>query len=191
MSSSKTTKFVKSLIVFFAYYIIKYGANNLVTIIDQIQSQMFGMVIERVILADLQKVSGDIERKIAAVGISNLLIDCPLMLERPYNTYYPRLLATLVEFFELPQDQTTLPEDDILPESIMDTPGYQVGYSQLLCARNPPKDPLEAIGDVRLHLAQGLARLSPRQLLNILDQIPEPNANHLRTYLQTVGITVA
>lgn len=48
-----------------------------------------------------------------------------------------------------------------------------------------------AVGDVRLHLAQGLARLSPRQLLNILDQIPEPNANHLRTYLQTVGITVA
>nr|XP_012134672.1 PREDICTED: exportin-2 isoform X2 [Megachile rotundata] len=190
LSSSKTTKFVKSLIVFFAFYIIKYGANNLVTIVDQIQSQMFGMVIERVFLTDLQKVSGDIERKIAAVGISNLLIDCPLMLERPYNTYYPRLLATLVEFFELPQDQTTLPEDDLLPE-IVDAPGYQVGYSQLLCAKNPPKDPLEAVGDVRLHLAQGLARLSPRQLLNILDQIPEPNANHLRTYLQTVGITVA
>ncbi|XP_034196637.1 chromosome segregation 1 [Osmia lignaria lignaria] len=190
LSSSKTTKFVKGLIVFFAYYIIRYGASNLVTIIDQIQSQMFGMVIERVLLADLQKVSGDIERKVAAVGISNLLIDCPAMLERPYNTYYPRLLATLVEFFELPQDQTTLPEDDAFPE-IEDAPGYQVGYSQLLCAKNPSKDPLEAVGDVRLHLAQGLARLSPRQLLNILDQIPEPNANHLRTYLQTVGITVA
>lgn len=106
---------------------------------------MFGMVIERVLLADLQKVSGDIERKVAAVGISNLLIDCPAMLERPYNTYYPRLLATLVEFFELPQDQTTLPEDDAFPE-IEDAPGYQVGYSQLLCAKNPPKDPLEGIG---------------------------------------------
>lgn len=190
LSSSKTTKFVKGLIVFFAYYIIRYGSNNLVTIIDQIQSRMFGMVVERVLIADMQKITGDIERKVTAVGMSNLLIDCPAMLERPYNTYYPRLLATLVEFFELPQDQTSLPEDTILPET-EDTPGYQVGYSQLLCARNPPKDPLEAIGDVRLHLAQGLARLSPRQLLSILDQIPEPNANHLRSYLQTVGITVA
>ncbi|XP_003692417.1 exportin-2 [Apis florea] len=190
LSSSKTTKFVKGLIVFFAYYIIRYGSNNLVTIIDQIQSRMFGMVVERVLIADMQKVTGDIERKVTAVGMSNLLIDCPAMLERPYNTYYPRLLATLVEFFELPQDQTSLPEDTILPET-EDAPGYQVGYSQLLCARNPPKDPLEAIGDVRLHLAQGLARLSPRQLLSILDQIPEPNANHLRSYLQTVGITVA
>ncbi|XP_043510081.1 exportin-2 [Frieseomelitta varia] len=190
LSSSKTTKFVKGLIVFFAYYIIRYGSNNLVTIIDEIQPRMFGMVLERVLIADMQKISGDIERKVTAVAVSNLLIDYPTMLERPYNTYYPRLLTTLVEFFELPQDQTTLTEDNIFPET-EDTPGYQVGYSQLLCAKNPPKDPLEAIGDVRLHLAQGLARLSPRQLLSILDQIPEPNANHLRGYLQTVGITVA
>ncbi|KAK9304581.1 hypothetical protein QLX08_004022 [Tetragonisca angustula] len=190
LSSSKTTKFVKGLIVFFAYYIIRYGSNSLVTIIDEIQPRMFGMVLERVLIADMQKISGDIERKVTAVAVSNLLIDYPTILERPYNTYYPRLLTTLVEFFELPQDQTTLTEDNIFPET-EDTPGYQVGYSQLLCAKNPPKDPLEAIGDVRLHLAQGLARLSPRQLLSILDQIPEPNANHLRGYLQTVGITVA
>lgn len=105
---------------------------------------MFGMVVERVLIADMQKISGDIERKVTAVGMSNLLIDCPMILERPYNTYYPRLLATLVEFFELPQDQTTLSEDNIFPET-EDTPGYQVGYSQLLCGKNPPKDPLEGI----------------------------------------------
>lgn len=103
---------------------------------------MFGMVLERVLIADMQKISGDIERKVTAVAVSNLLIDYPTMLERPYNTYYPRLLTTLVEFFELPQDQTTLTEDNIFPET-EDTPGYQVGYSQLLCAKNPPKDPLE------------------------------------------------
>lgn len=112
---------------------------------------MFGMVVERVLIADMQKITGDIERKVTAVGMSNLLIDCPAMLERPYNTYYPRLLATLVEFFELPQDQTSLPEDTILPET-EDTPGYQVGYSQLLCARNPPKDPLEGIIKILYYL---------------------------------------
>ncbi|XP_076289313.1 chromosome segregation 1 [Lasioglossum baleicum] len=190
LSSSKTTKFVKGLIVFFAYYIIRYGSSNLITIIDQIQPQMFGMVVERVLLADMQKISGDIERKVTAVGISNLLIDCPTMLDSPYSTYYPRILAALVEFFELPQDQSTVPEDDLIPE-IETVAGYQVGYNQLVCAKTPAKDPLEAIGDVRLHLAQGLGRLSPGQLPNLLGQIPEPNANHLRTYLQTAGITVA
>ncbi|XP_076244499.1 chromosome segregation 1 [Calliopsis andreniformis] len=190
LSSSKTTKYVKGLIVFFAYYIIRYGSTSLVTIIDQIQPQMFGMVIERVLITDMQKISGDIERKVTAVGISNLLIDCPAMLESPYNAYYPRLLVALLEFFELPQDQSMLPEDNIFPET-EDEPEYQGGYSQLLCAKNPPKDPLEAIGDVRLHLAQGLGRLSPGQLPSLLGQIPESSAKHLRNYLQTVGISVA
>lgn len=103
--------------------------------------RMFGMVVERVFITDLQKIAGIIERKVVAVGMSNLLIDCPAMLEAPYNSYYPRLLAALVEFFELPQDQTLLPEDDVFPE-VDDTVGYQVGYSQLICARNPRQDPL-------------------------------------------------
>lgn len=311
LSSTKTTKFVKGLIVFFAYYVIRYGASSLVTIVDEIQPQwvknwsrflsnistslcamltaffpcrMFGMVVERVILADLQKVSGEIERKVAAVGMSNLLIDCPAMVESPYNVFYPRLLATLVEFFELPRDETILPEDGLFPD-VDDSSGYQAAYSQLICARNPKKDPLEgkliqsireflsvnfhdffctvnkirlsvrfhikkcwndffyskfffnfwifvlfiifpitrlqtiakrfyaklkivqisvnfhlillifwffsAIGDVRLHLAQGLGRLPPGQLPGLLGQIPEPNAIHLRNYLQTAGISVA
>lgn len=105
---------------------------------------MFGMVVERVFITDMQKVSGDIERKVTAVGVSNLLIDCPAMLESPYNAYYPRLLVTLLEFFELPQDATVLLEDSVFPEN-EDAPGYQVGYSQLVCAKNLPKDPLEGI----------------------------------------------
>lgn len=101
------------------------------------------MVVERIFITDLQKVSGEIERKVTAVGISNLLIDCPAMLEAPYDSYYPRLLATLVEFFELPQDQSVLPEDNMFPE-LDDTIGYQAGYSQLICAKNPQKDPLQS-----------------------------------------------
>lgn len=101
------------------------------------------MVVDRVLITDLQKVSGEYERKITAVGISNLLIDCPEMLSSPYNTYYPRLLATLVEFFELPQDESTLPEDQMFPE-IDDTSGYQAAYSQLAYAGNPKKDPLQS-----------------------------------------------
>ncbi|XP_057340091.1 exportin-2 [Microplitis mediator] len=188
LSSSKTTKFVKNLIVFFAYYIIKYGATNFIQIIDDIQPQMFGMVVERVIIADLQKVSGDIERKIAAVGISNILTDCPAMIESSYNIFYPKLLASLIEFFELPQDNT-VNGDDFIPE-VDDNPGYQAAYSQLICAKNPKKDPLEAIVDVRLHLVQGLSKLQPAQLNNILQQLPPANAMHLKNYLQSAGINI-
>lgn len=102
---------------------------------------MFGMVVDRVLITDLQKVSGGIERKITAVGVSNILIDCPAMLQSPYNAFYPRLLAALVEFFELPHDETQLPEDQQVLE-IDDNSGYQAAYSQLIFARNPRIDPL-------------------------------------------------
>ncbi|XP_001606668.1 exportin-2 [Nasonia vitripennis] len=189
LSSSKTTKFVKGLIVFFSYYVVRYGASNLVTMIDSIQPQMFGMVVDRVLLTDLQKVSGEIERKVTAVGVSNILIDCPAMLQSPYNAFYPRLLAALVEFFELPHDETQLPEDQQVLE-IDDNSGYQAAYSQLIFARNPKVDPLPTVTDVRFHLAQGLGRMEPGQLPGLLGQIPEPNANHLRSYLQTAGVAV-
>lgn len=142
LSSTKTTKFVKNLIVFFGYYIIRYGAENLITIIDEIQPQMFEKVIERVIITDMQKVSGEIERKVTAIGISTLLIDCPPMIQSSYNVFYVKILAALIEFFELPQDNSILLEDQMLPE-VDDAPGYQAAYSQLMCARNPKKDPLE------------------------------------------------
>ncbi|XP_020283895.1 exportin-2 isoform X1 [Pseudomyrmex gracilis] len=149
-STSKTTKFVKGLIVFFAYYIIRYGSSSFITTVDRIQPQLFGMVVERVLLTDLQKIAGEVERKVVAVGISNLLIDCPAMLEPPYNAFYPRLLATLVEFFELPQDESLLPADE-LPEND-DQVGYQVGYSQLAYARNHRKDPLQSTLEFSFYL---------------------------------------
>lgn len=103
---------------------------------------MFGMVVERVFISDLQKVSGEFEKKITAVGISNILVDCPAMLQNPYNTYYPRLLASLIEFFELPQDKTQLADDYQLLEFEDTTVGYQTAYSQLIFAKNIKPDPL-------------------------------------------------
>ena len=46
--------------------------------------RMFGMILEKLYVADVQKVSGSVERKICAVGITKLLTDCPAMLQA-YN----------------------------------------------------------------------------------------------------------
>jgi len=39
LSSSRTTKFVKGLIVFFCFYAVKYGASSLIGMVDSIQSE--------------------------------------------------------------------------------------------------------------------------------------------------------
>jgi len=44
---------------------------------------MFGMVTEKLFIADLQKVSGNTNRKICAVGITKVLTEAPAMLQQP------------------------------------------------------------------------------------------------------------
>lgn len=77
LSSSKTAKYVKSLLVFFSLFAIRYGASELITTTDAVQPKLFGMVIERLILPEVQRVSGSLDRKTCAVGLTRLLCDAP------------------------------------------------------------------------------------------------------------------
>uniref|UniRef100_A0A4X1UG36 Exportin-2 n=1 Tax=Sus scrofa TaxID=9823 RepID=A0A4X1UG36_PIG len=85
LQNSKTTKFIKSFLVFINLYCIKYGALALQEIFDGIQPKMFGMVLEKIIIPEIQKVSGNVEKKICAVGITKLLTECPPMMDTEYT----------------------------------------------------------------------------------------------------------
>jgi exportin-2 (importin alpha re-exporter) len=77
LSSSKTTKYVKSIIVFFSLFAIRYSPTELIAVIDAVQPKIFAMVLDRLIVPDVQRVSGTLERKICAVGLARLLCDTP------------------------------------------------------------------------------------------------------------------
>lgn len=49
---------------------------------------MFGMVIERLMIPDIQKISGTVERKITAVGLTKLLCEAAELIDGPYSTYW-------------------------------------------------------------------------------------------------------
>ena len=126
LTSSKTTKFVKSFLVFIFLFTCQYGGGALQEFIDQIQPGMFGMVIERLVILEVQKVSGLKEKKICAVGMTKWLCETPLFLNGSYSQYWPKILQTLVGFFELPQDET-VPDDERFIE-LEESPGYQTSY---------------------------------------------------------------
>merc|ERR1719195_272570 len=125
LTSSKTTKYVKSLLVFFFVFAIKNGGTSLIAMVDGIQDGMFGMVCESLIVKDgtVQKISGTTEKKIAAVGLTKLLTETPALVNGKYADKFPHLLTALIGLFELPEDET-IPDDEHFIE-IEDTPGYQ------------------------------------------------------------------
>lgn len=49
---------------------------------------MFGMLLEKIILPDVQKVTGNINKKITAVGIIKVLTDTPKLIDEPYTQFW-------------------------------------------------------------------------------------------------------
>ena len=84
--------------------------------------RMFGMVVDKLFVVDLQKVSGTSEKKICAAGVTRLLTESAVML-RDYESSWPQLLQALIGLFELPEDDS-IPADEHFIE-IEDTPGTE------------------------------------------------------------------
>ncbi|GLV36439.1 Chromosome segregation 1 [Carabus blaptoides fortunei] len=192
LSSSKTTKYVIALIVFFCFYAVKYSANDLVTVIDGIQPNMFGMVLEKVLIADLQKVSGNVERKIAACGIIKLLCDCPPIFSGGYQKFWCPLFEALLNFFEMPRDESTFADDHFI--EVDDTPNYMTSNAKLNFANNSKSDPLQAITEPRQFLAQNIATLCgsrPGVVPTMINNIGTQYQAILQGYLTKFGIQLA
>lgn len=148
---------------------------------------MFGMVLEKIIIPEVQKVSGAVEKKICAVGITKVLTECPAMMDTEYTKLWldaavgslvaalrnrsppllisnwvvsrPSLLQSLIGLFELPEDDS-VPDDEHFID-IEETPGYQTAFSQLAFAGKKEHDPIgDAVGNPKIHLAQSLHKLS-------------------------------
>ena len=191
LQSSKTVKYVKGLLVFFSLYAGKFGGVALVELVDSIQPKLFGMVVEKLFIPDVQKVGGQVERRICAVGITKMLTETPAMLSEPYVLLWAPLLQTLVKLFELPED-STIPEDEHFVE-IEDTPGYQASYSQLMFAGVKEHDPFAGYApDTKKHLAQCLHQLSskePGKLQTLISSgLSSDVLQYLQAYMQSANI---
>ena len=194
LTRSKTTKFIKNFLVFIFLYTIRYNGSRLQEVIDSIQANMFGMVCDRLIVNEVQKVSGVTEKKICAVGITKLLCETPCMVAGQYANYWLPVLTALVKLFELPEDDT-IPDDEHFIE-IEDTAGYQSAYSQLVFAGKKKVEPglLGAVPDVRVNLAQSLHKLSvgsPGVVSPLVGQLNPDVRNCLQKYMQAANVTIA
>ncbi|KAL3867833.1 hypothetical protein ACJMK2_040679 [Sinanodonta woodiana] len=193
LQSSKTTKYIKSLLVFFCLYCMQYSAASLVEIIDGIQAKMFSMVVEKLYLQDLQKVSGTTEKKICAAGVLKILTEAPVMLT-DYKTLWPKLLQALIGLFELPEDDS-IPDDEHFIE-VDETPGYQTAYSQLAFAGKKEHDPVgDSVPQLKMRLVKHLEKLAsqyPGKLLPLINTGMQQEAQkYLQGYMQLAGVNLA
>lgn len=155
-------------------------------------NRMFGMVIERVLITDLTRVAGDIDRKIVAVGVSKMLCECPALIAPPYRNYWANLLQVLITSFEMPPDDTALEGDDFV--EIENAIGYQAAYSQLNFAKLKVIDPIPEVQDGRKYLVESLAKLSisrPGDIPTLISALPADHQQALQKYCAQNGVQIA
>lgn len=152
--------------------------------------RMFGMVVERILITDMAKVSGERDRKIVTIGVTRILCECPTMLQQPYLSFWPVLLQTLIQIFELPPDDNLL-EGDLLAAD--NETGYQAAFSQLNYAQPLQQDPFSEIGDARKYLLDQLVKLGTVHASTIagcVRQMPADHQQALEKYSAQYGVRI-
>ena len=159
------------MLVFLSLYSYKFGPVGLFQLIDGLQAGMSNMVLEKLFIADLQKVSGNLERKICAVGVVKILAEYPpLMSSEASLKIWAGLLESLVCLFELPEDSTTGDDEHFIDGE--ETPGYQSTFNQLFSASRKEPDPFNGqVPNARAFLAKQLETVQTTMSFSVSLQI--------------------
>jgi exportin-2 (importin alpha re-exporter) len=193
LTCSKTTKFVKHVLICFSTYAFLRGADALACAVNQLQDKIFGMVLEKLYIADVKKVTGYAERRVCVCGMIRIISQLPLIENGSYNHIWSPLLLVLLEIFELPQE-IVADEDDHFKD-ITETLDFQAQYSRLSYATVKREDPTKDVGDLKLLLATSMASLSSKmpgfvsRMIN--DHLNPTAATCLMNYCQAANVTIS
>ncbi|CAF2452132.1 unnamed protein product [Rotaria sp. Silwood2] len=206
LTKAKTQKLIKCIIIFFCYFVVKYGAQELITQVDNIQANMFQMVIERLFLPELSKVDEN-DKKLCAIGVTHLLCDPIPMISGIYFAHlWLPLLQSLLQLFESSNELQTMSaaekkkqaqeeaEEELLG-GLDDTPDYTPAFSCLAFAKKPHTDIFStSIPDARCHLAKCLHTLTaahPNQFLSLMKSgLSTEHLSHIQKYCALANVTL-
>lgn len=202
LTSSKTVKYVKNLLVFLSLFAFKFSPRSLVEVIESLQPGMFKMVVDRLFVPELPRVTGTLERKICAVGVTKILCENDEMInsiveKNEYQLIWQPLFSALMSLFQLPSDEVIPNEDEKsieVLESTLDS-GYQASFAQLAFCGKREDDPFEGqIPDAGVYCAQclhGLSTRHPGKFVKVVSQtLTPPQLEVLQRYLAALGVTL-
>lgn len=202
LTVAKTVKYIRSTLVFLYYFAHVCGGAKLIAVVDQIQPKMFCMVVERLIVLETQKVSGNQEKLICTAGLVALLCDTQPLVQGEYDKYWAPVMQALIGLIELPEQTEDDPsgpaggQQDAHFREMDEGPGYQAAFSQLVFALAPKVDPLKGgVQEPRQYVIQGLQRMSrqwPGRLNSLISSghLQADTATCLQRYAQTLGVAL-
>ncbi|XP_055337167.1 exportin-2-like [Paramacrobiotus metropolitanus] len=195
---SKTDKFVKNLVPTLYLMVVRLGAATFIQSADEVQKNIFAMLLDRIMLPEVLKVQRRLTRKLCVVGCVALLTDTAKVLGGPYDGIWKNILETCVKLIELPPEKETIEDlhsfdltnDDPTSGPL---PTQATSQNQLVFAKKAEKDHVSDVSDVKVFLATKLAALSATRpgmvRAKLQDSIPDVQT-FVGAYCQMAGVTI-
>jgi len=149
-------------LVFMSLFIGKHGASTVIKCVDNLQANLFAMVLDSLYVPNVAKVNGRVERKICCIGMIKLLTECPETLST-YAAFWPKVLRALLTVIELPEDETEQHGEFAIDEDEEQEHTFtNAAFTPLTYASKQDVDPFSGV-DVKKYLATQLYQLSTSQ----------------------------
>eukprot|EP00897_Mesotaenium_endlicherianum_P004221 jgi/Mesen1/3827/ME000207S02837 len=181
----QTPKFVRSLLIFMALFVVKHGVAAVADSIQRVQAGIFVGVLQTVWVQSLPTITGDIEPKLCAVAATKILCDSSDL----------QLLDSVLTLMVRPEEDragAAAGDDEREHDDVADleeASGYTASYAQLHNAGKREEDPVPDVKDVRQLLTASLGQLagrSPGRYSGIIQQSLQPaNRDALQQYCST------
>ncbi|XP_065860166.1 exportin-2 [Euphorbia lathyris] len=175
LQNKRTVKFIKSMLIFMSLFLVKHGPGNLVDTMNNVQPNIFLMILEQLWIPNLKLITGVIEVKLAAVASTRLICESPALLDAAAARHWGKTLDSIVTLLSRPEEDR-VEEEQEMPD-ITENVGYTATFVNLYNAGKKEEDPLRDIKDPKQFLVVSLANLSarsPGRFLQIISENLEP-----------------
>uniref|UniRef100_A0A8R1IYX4 CAS_CSE1 domain-containing protein n=1 Tax=Caenorhabditis japonica TaxID=281687 RepID=A0A8R1IYX4_CAEJA len=182
VQSSKTPKFIKLFIVFLCRFTISRSAQDLVRSCENIQTGMFGMLIEKVVcieLPGLKQTTTLPEKRIIAIGMANMLAEATQHLSGQFGILSYEV-AMILEAASA-SDRTVLsPEEE--QAAMYNAEGEFVNPFCRLSYAPKPTPVAPNISNHKAYFAQAVLGRGPENVPDVLRAVPP----EIVTYLNSI-----
>ncbi|CAG8478060.1 8971_t:CDS:10 [Ambispora gerdemannii] len=199
LSTIKSEKFTIRFINFLCYFVAlnKEGAgpDYIINAFDSIQPGLFLQVLTSIVILNLQKVQGQIERHICAVALTRLLTQSNTMLSPSYIEQWSSILTAVIKLFEAPveikKNGIEEEQEEYIDFELEEETEFKAAFNKLVTASRSKRDPT-GIPNAREFLARSVYTLSqthPGRISEIVNkEIPQECALYLNQYMINAGV---
>jgi exportin-2 (importin alpha re-exporter) len=189
MQQRPTPKFARLLALFIASVLARHGAGYFEQLMEGIQPGMTGMVLEQIVLPVVARVSGNLERKACAVGLSNAIQDSQALINHNNGALWAQCVLQCLSLLHLEAerdaesaamvsaDQNATVEE--LRNAAVEESGIGSKFVQLVSCASTPEDPCGSVSDARSYFKAAIKSVvdhRPQEARSLLQNNLPPEA---------------